>query len=110
MLRDFAIDQLLAATDLDQLRAAVEKIFTQFRQIRQQQDCYPANRAILLLETVIKDFNEQLLKILSNYKIMHLAFAQFYGLRKDVNKVFQMVEKKILEFKENIKASRTRVD
>lgn len=82
LLRDFAINQLLAATDMDMIRSAVEKIFAQFRQIRHAGESYPSTRAILLLDTVIKDFNEQLLKVLRNFSIMRLEFQQFEGLRR----------------------------
>lgn len=68
LLRDFPINQLLSANDLESARRAIDLIFIQFRYIRQTStDQYPNSRAILLMQCIIKDLNTQLLKILSNF-------------------------------------------
>jgi dynein heavy chain 1 len=58
LLRDFPINQLLSANDLDQVRKAIDLIFNQFRQVRQGGDSYPNNRAIALMNAVCQDLNE----------------------------------------------------
>lgn len=50
LLRDFPINQLLSANDLESARRAIDLIFIQFRYIRQTStDQYPNSRAILLM-------------------------------------------------------------
>ena len=67
LLRDFPINQLLSANSLDQIRKSIDLIFNQFRQVRSGGDSYPNARAILLMNAVTQDLNEQMLKILANY-------------------------------------------
>lgn len=84
LLRDFPINSLLSATSLDQVRRAIDLIFNQFRQVRTGGDSYPNTRAILLMNAVTQDLNEQLLKILSNFQIMHLDYPEFEALKKEI--------------------------
>ena len=59
---------------------------------------------------MIKDFNEQLLKVLRNFSIMRLEFQQFEGLRRQIAGIFAMLDDKIQEFKASISQSRARID
>lgn len=111
LLRDFPINQLLSANDLDQVRRAIELIFGQFKQIRQAGgDNYPNHRAILLMNALTQDLNEQLLKILSNFQIMHLDYQEFEGLKKEIQSVFVLLFDKINDFRTMINSNRSRLD
>jgi dynein heavy chain 1 len=110
LLRDFPINQLLSANDLDQVRRAIDLIFNQFRQVRQGGDSYPNARAILLMNAVTQDLNEQLLKILSNFQIMHLDYQEFENLKKEIQSVFQILFDRINDFRNMINSHRSRLD
>jgi dynein heavy chain 1 len=109
-LRDFPINQLLSANNLEQIRKAIDLIFNQFRQVRVGGDSYPNSRAILLMNAVTQDLNEQMLKILSNFQIMHLDYPEFENLKKDIRNVFQILSDRINEFKNMINNHRARLD
>jgi len=73
-------------------------------------DSYPNPRAILLMQTLIKDLNTQLLKILSNFQVMLLDYQEFEILKRDISSVFQLLFEKIQEFRTNINNNRSRLD
>ena len=110
LLRDFPINQLLSANSLDQIRKSIDLIFNQFRQVRSGGDSYPNARAILLMNAVTQDLNEQMLKILANYQIMHLDYQEFENLKKEIRMVFQILTDRINDFKNMINNHRARLD
>jgi len=62
LMKDFPIHDLLAATDLEKVRIAVQAIFVHMRKIRSTK--YPIQRALKLVEAISRDLSTQLLKIL----------------------------------------------
>jgi dynein heavy chain 1 len=111
LLRDFPINQLLSANDLESVRKAIDLIFNQFKYIKQSGvDSYPNQRAILLMNALTQDLNEQLLKILSDYQIMHLDYSEFDVLKKEIQNVFALLFEKINDFRNMINSNRSRLD
>ena len=62
LMKDFPINDLLSATELDQIRTSVQAIFTHLRKI--QYTKYPIQRALRLLEAISRDVSSQMLKVL----------------------------------------------
>lgn len=61
LMKDFPINDLLSATELDRIRIAVQQIFGHLRKIRSTK--YPMQRALRLVEAISRDLNTQLLKV-----------------------------------------------
>ena len=101
----------MSANDLDQVRKAIELIFNQFKFIKPSGgDSYPNQRAILLMNALTQDLNEQLLKILSNFQIMHLDYQEFDALKKEIQSVFALLLAGIKDFRTMINNNRPRLD
>lgn len=60
-MKDFPLNDLLAATELDKIRTALQSIFTHLRKIRTTK--YPIQRALRLVEAISRDLSGQLLKV-----------------------------------------------
>ncbi len=61
LMKDFPIQDLLAATELDQIRVALKNIFAHLKKIRNTK--YPIHRALRLVEAVSRDLSAQMLKV-----------------------------------------------
>ena len=62
LMKDFPINDLLSATELDRIRTSVQAIFTHLRKIRNTK--YPIQRALRLVEAISRDVSSQMLKVL----------------------------------------------
>lgn len=61
LMKDFPINDLLAATDLDRIRVAIEHIFIHLRKIRSTK--YPLPKLLKLVEAISRDLLSKLLKV-----------------------------------------------
>ena len=61
MMKDFPINDLLAATELDRIRLAIQAIFLHLRKIRSTK--YPIQRGLKLVEAISRDLSTQMLKV-----------------------------------------------
>ncbi|XP_023932000.1 cytoplasmic dynein 1 heavy chain 1-like, partial [Lingula anatina] len=75
LMKDFPLNDLLSATELDRIRAALQAIFTHLRKIRNTK--YPIQRALRLVEAISRDLSTQLLKVLGTRRLMHIPFDEF---------------------------------
>ncbi|XP_069694728.1 dynein heavy chain, cytoplasmic isoform X3 [Periplaneta americana] len=75
LMKDFPINDLLSATELDRIRSAVQLIFSHLRKIRNTK--YPIQRALRLVEAISRDLGNQLLKVLGTRRLMHIPFDEF---------------------------------
>ncbi|VDO87633.1 unnamed protein product [Schistosoma mattheei] len=75
LMKDFPLNDLLSATELDKIRLAVQSIFTHLRKIRNTK--YPLQRALRLIEAISRDLTSQLLKVLGTRRLMHMPFEEF---------------------------------
>ena len=62
------------------------------------------------MNALTQDLNEQLLKILSNFQVMHLDYQEFEVLKKDIQGVFVLLFDKINEFRAMISTNRSKLD
>lgn len=79
LMKDFPLNDLLSATELDKIRQALVAIFTHLRKIRNTK--YPIQRALRLVEAISRDLSSQLLKVLGTRKLMHVAYEEFEKVR-----------------------------
>ncbi|CAG0913348.1 unnamed protein product [Notodromas monacha] len=75
LMKDFPIQDLLAASDLDQIRIALRGIFAHLKKIRNTK--YPTVRALRLIEAVSRDLCAQMLKVLGTRRLTHISFEEF---------------------------------
>lgn len=68
LMKDFPLNDLLAASELDKIRVALQAIFLHLRKIRLIK--YPIQRALRLVEAISRDMSSQLLKV--PYNILEL--------------------------------------
>ena len=61
LMKDFPLDDLLSATELDKIRSALVAIFSHLKKIRNTK--YPIQRALRLVEAISRDLSTQLLKV-----------------------------------------------
>ena len=75
LMKDFPINDLLSATELDRIRLSVQAIFSHLRKIRNTK--YPIQRALRLVEAISRDLVNQLMKVLGTRRLMYIAFDEF---------------------------------
>ena len=56
LMKDFPINDLLSATELEKIRSAVQSIFTHLRKMRSTK--YPIQRALRLIEAISRDLSQ----------------------------------------------------
>lgn len=86
LMKDFPLNDLLAATELEKIRAAVQGIFNHLRKIRSTK--YPIQRALRLVEAISRDLSSQILKVLGTRRLMHIAFEEFEKVMSQCFDVF----------------------
>ena len=74
-MKDFPLDQLLSATELEKIKDALIGIFGHLKKIKLSQ--YPVQRCLRLIEAISKDLMSQLLKVLSTKKLMLMNYEDF---------------------------------
>ena len=75
LMKDFPINDLLSATELDRIRTSVQGIFNHLRKIRNTK--YPIQRALRLVEAISRDVSAQLLKVLGTRRLMYIPYEEF---------------------------------
>uniref|UniRef100_A0A1A8G9X4 Cytoplasmic dynein 1 heavy chain 1 n=2 Tax=Nothobranchius TaxID=28779 RepID=A0A1A8G9X4_9TELE len=90
LMKDFPLNDLLSASELDKIRQALIAIFTHLKKIRNTK--YPIQRALRLVEAISRDLSSQLLKVLGTRKLMHVAYEEFEKVMVACFEVFQTWE------------------
>lgn len=75
LMKDFPLNDLLSATELDKIRSALQGIFQHLKKIRNTK--YSIRRALKLMEAISRDLMTQLLKVLATRRMMHISFEEF---------------------------------
>ncbi|CAN7949377.1 unnamed protein product, partial [Ixodes pacificus] len=86
LMKDFPLNDLLAATELDRIRLALHGIFSHLRKIRSTK--YPIQRALRLVEAISRDLMGQLLKVLGTRRLMHAPYDRFEAVMSACLEVF----------------------
>lgn len=90
LMKDFPINDLLSATELERIRAAVQQIFSHLRKVRSTK--YPIQRSLRLVEAISRDLGAQLLKVLGTRRLMHISFEDFEKVMTQCFEVFSIWE------------------
>ncbi|XP_050295050.1 dynein heavy chain, cytoplasmic isoform X2 [Anthonomus grandis grandis] len=90
LMKDFPINDLLSATELERIRAAVQLIFAHLRKVRSTK--YKIDRCLKLVEAISRDLGAQLLKVLGTRRLMHIPFDEFDKVMIQCFEVFAIWE------------------
>jgi len=79
LMKDFPLNDLLSATELERIRGSLVAIFAHLKKIRTTK--YPIQRALRLVEAISRDLSSLMLKVLGTRRLMHIPFDEFEKVR-----------------------------
>lgn len=97
LMKDFPLNELLSATDLDKCCDALSSVFGHLNK-KLKISPYPIRRALPLVEAISRDLNETLLKILSSQRLMYQEFPRFCETIAAASEVFQVWDDLMKDF------------
>jgi Dynein heavy chain, N-terminal region 1 len=97
LMKDFPLNELLSAPDVDKIQEALILIFGHInRKLRLSP--YPIRRALPLVEAISRDFNDQLLRILTSHRLLYTPYETFERLLAQTTAIFRTWDDLIKEF------------
>jgi dynein heavy chain 1 len=97
LMKDFPLNELLSATDLDKVQESLVLIFGHInRKLRLSP--YPIRRALPLVEAISRDFNDQLLRILTSHRLPYTPYDNFERLFSQTDNIFRTWDDQMKEF------------
>ncbi|ELU44462.1 dynein heavy chain [Rhizoctonia solani AG-1 IA] len=97
LMKEFPLNELLSATDLDKIHDALYQVFGHInRKLRLSP--YPIRRALPLVEAISRDFNDQLLRVLTSHRLTYAPYETFDRLLKQTQEIFRAWDDLIKEF------------
>ncbi|KAF9463127.1 dynein heavy chain [Collybia nuda] len=97
LMKDFPLNELLSATDLDKIQESLVLIFGHINR-KLKLSPYPIRRALPLVEAISRDFNDQLLRILTSHRLPYTPYETFDRLLSQTTHIFQTWDDLIKEF------------
>ncbi|KAI3378322.1 hypothetical protein SNEBB_011029, partial [Seison nebaliae] len=86
LLKELPLQQLLTATDLPKITEAIKNIFVHLKNVRHGD--YPLSRSNLLIECISRDFNRQIIRVLSTFNLLQLDYKEFDEIMKQCISMF----------------------
>jgi dynein heavy chain 1 len=74
-MKDFPLKELLSATDLDKIQESFLLIFRHINR-KLKLSPYPIRRALPLVETISRDFNDQFLRVPASHRLPYTPYEQ----------------------------------
>ncbi|KAJ3372368.1 hypothetical protein HDU91_003796, partial [Kappamyces sp. JEL0680] len=97
LMKEFPLEELLSAMEIDKLGDALNSIFSHFiKKIKISP--YPIHRALPLAECISKDLNAQVMAMVSGKRLLVMPANQFAKLTSDLSRVFELWDDNIKEF------------
>ncbi|TFY63461.1 hypothetical protein EVJ58_g3234 [Rhodofomes roseus] len=97
LMKDFPLNELLSATDLDKINEALVLIFGHINR-KLKLSPYPIRRALPLVEAISRDFNDQLLRVLTSHRLLYTPYETFERLLAQTMEIFRTWDDNIKEF------------
>ncbi|RUS15357.1 dynein heavy chain, N-terminal region 1-domain-containing protein, partial [Endogone sp. FLAS-F59071] len=97
LMKDFPLNELLSATDLDKIKESLLLIFGHLNK-KLKLVPYPIRRALPLVEAISHDLNDQLLKVLGSRRLMYMEYDDFEKATAGAVDVFRTWDDQIKEF------------
>ena len=97
LMRDFPLDELLAATSLSKVQDSLISIFSHLN--RKLRICpYPIARALPLVSAISGDLETQIRSLLKGRTLMHLDFRDFELLMDTANSIWTTWDENVKDF------------
>ena len=96
-MKDFPLNELLSAPDVDKIQEALTLIFIHVNR-KMRLSPYPIRRALPLMEAISRDFNDQLLRILTSHRLLYTPYETFERLLSQTTTIFRTWDDLIKEF------------
>lgn len=97
LMRDFPLDELLSATDLEKCSTALNNIFGHIMK-KLRVSPYPIKRCLPFVEAISRDLNDTLLKVLAAQRLMYQEFPRFCETIEAAADVLTVWEENLKEF------------
>jgi dynein heavy chain 1 len=94
-MKNFSLNELLSATDLDKIQESLVLSFGHINR-KLRLSSYPIRRA--LVEAILRDFNNQLLRILTSHWLPYTPYDTFERLLSQTQNIFRTWNDQIKEF------------
>ncbi|KAJ2909005.1 dynein heavy chain, partial [Coemansia aciculifera] len=91
LMKDFPINELLAATDIGRISVGIELIFSHFIK-KLKLTAYPVVRALPLAEAISRDLHDQLAKVLGRVRLMQMDYVDFDRLVRETQGALEVWE------------------
>ena len=95
-MKDFPLNELLSAPDLDKIQEALLLIFGHINR-KLKLSPYPIRRALPLVGAISRDFNDQLLRILTSHRLLYTPYETFERLLTQTMGIFRTWDDNIKE-------------
>ncbi|THG97891.1 hypothetical protein EW026_g4197 [Hermanssonia centrifuga] len=96
LMKDFPLNELLSATDLDKIQESIVLIFGHLNR-KLKLSPYPIRRTLPLVEAISKDFNDQLLRVLTSHP-MNIFRTWDDNIKEFTNVAREMTKKRSEKF------------
>ncbi|KAF7760646.1 hypothetical protein Agabi119p4_10055 [Agaricus bisporus var. burnettii] len=97
LMKDFPLNELLSATDLEKIQESLQLIFGHINR-KLKLSPYPIRRALPLVEAISRDFNDQLLRILTSHRLAYTPYDTFERLLGQTMNIFRTWDDLMKEF------------
>ncbi len=97
LMKDFPLNELLAATDLPKIEDSLVQIFLHINK-KLKLSPYPIKRALPLVEAISRDLNDQLLKVLGSQRLMYMDYPSFERAMSACSSVMHAWDDSMKEF------------
>ncbi|GAA5901689.1 dynein heavy chain [Sporobolomyces salmoneus] len=97
LMKDFPLNELLAATDLAKVQESILLIFGHLNK-KLKLSPYPVRRALPLVEAISRDLHTQLIRVLSSQRLMYSDYGAFERSMSSCSDVFQAWDDSFKEF------------
>ncbi|KAG1741853.1 dynein heavy chain, N-terminal region 1-domain-containing protein [Suillus paluster] len=97
LMKDFPLNELLSATDLEKIQESLVLIFGHINR-KLKLSPYPIRRALPLVEAISRDFNDQLLRVLTSHRLSYTPYETFDRLLGQTMNIFRTWDDLIKEF------------
>ncbi|KAK9719430.1 dynein heavy chain [Basidiobolus ranarum] len=97
LMKDFPLNELLSATDVEKVRDSLILIFGHLNK-KLKLSPYPIRRALPFVEAISRDLNDQLLKVLGSRRLMYMEYDEFEKITDGADEVFRTWDDLIKEF------------
>ncbi|KAI0069891.1 dynein heavy chain [Panus rudis PR-1116 ss-1] len=97
LMKDFPLNELLSATDLGKIQESLVLIFQHINR-KLKLSPYPIRRALPLVEAISRDFQDQLLRVLTSHRLLYTPYETFERLMAQTMATFRTWDEQVKEF------------